>query len=787
MKRQPLYSLLNISALGIGIGTALIILLYMQFELTFDAHNKQADRIYRIETTKIHTVERVIDVSWGGVPGNLAPLIQQDYPQIQSIMRVFPLFRSERIRFELGDKQFQTDEIYAADSNVVEIFSFDWIQGNPAKALTSPNSIVLSESLALQIFGEADPLGQILRSPTPVSALIEGDLQLIVTAVYKDWPDNSHWRPKALISATTDPGLGDAYFNSFNFSTYVLLNPAVQADTFARKLSSIYGRYLDPQREPVLKKADHRLLPLLQIHFDETEGQDYLYTFGAIGLLLLLIALISYVNLTIAQSSREAKEIGLRKVLGSSRQQLLVRYFGESFLFIFLAFLVGILLVNPAVLAVNYWLGLSLAAGDLWQIPILIGMLCIFVGMVLLGGAYPALYLSSFQPVDVIRGKDNTGKHRIPIRTFLVGLQFVVVLFVLVSTGMISTQLTYMRDKDLGFEQRQMVAFELPPNRRASLASLTEQLEESPRIARFCQTSFLPGGGNMIRGPLSVETPEGPQQENVRRGQIDEHFLETMDIQLVEGRAFSPAYPTDTTQSAIVNQTFVRHFGLEDVLGTKVRLGGQGNPNFMRIIGVIEDYHESSLHSPIQPQLYRFTGRRMGMFMLQLEGNPIDGTEELAQIWQQHFPEIPFDLYVLNEVLQEEYESDQIRAHIFFAFSLITICIAFLGLFGLASFLTAQRTKEIGIRKVLGANRTDLLLLMTKPFLYLLLLAALPGFGFGWWFLQDWLENFAFRTDMNIGLFVLVWVSVCLFTVLISGYHALKTASINPVDALRDE
>lgn len=787
ISRKPLYSILNVSSLGIGMATALIILLYMQFELTFDQHNRRAEDLYRVETTRIHTAERVMDVNWRTTPGNLAPLIQQDYPEVKKIGRTFGFFQSERILLEAGEKKIQTDQIYAVDSTISEIFSFDWLYRQSGNALSSPNSIALSERLAKQLFGTSNPVGQIISSRTPARNIPAGPLQLMITGVYKDWPENSHWFPNALVSSSTDPGLGDAYFNAFSFNTYILLQEDVQPDSFAKKLSSIYIRYLDPQREPVMKKATHRLLPLLQIHFDETEGQNYLYTFGAIGLLLLLIALISYVNLAIAQSSKRAKEVALRKVLGSQKQQLILQFLGESFLFTFFGLLLGILLANFGVAIINDWLSLVLDAGDLWQPVILLSMLILLIGLTVLGGAYPALYLSSFQAVDIIRGKGVSGKHRIPIRKLLVGLQFVVVLFVLVCTAMISTQLAYMQEKDLGFEQERMVAFELPQSHHSSRISMIDQFNRSPHIAAFCQTSFVPGGGNMIRGPISVETPEGPQQDFVRRGYVDERYLTTMDIRLVDGRAFSPAFSTDSAQGAIVNQTFIRHFDLTDVIGTKVRLGGQGNPNFLRIVGVVEDYHESSLHNPIQPQLYLYTGQRMSIFVMQLLGNLAQAEQEVEQIWQEHFPETPFNLYVLNELLQEEYESDQIRSNIFKGFSLITICLAFLGLFGLASFLAKQRTKEIGIRKVLGASNPDLLVLMTKPFLYLLLLAALPAFGLGWWFIHTWLENFAFRAEIRPGLFVLVWSCIAILILAVTGWHAIRSAQLNPVDALRDE
>ncbi|GJM35544.1 MAG: ABC transporter permease [Saprospiraceae bacterium] len=783
--RQPVHTLLNLSCLTVGIAATLFILLYIDFELHFDRSNDKADHIYRIETKSIQTPENVREVGFINTPGNLGPLIQQDYPEVEHFVRSFQFFRDEMVTFQYSGDLFEEAAVYAVDPAIFEVFTLKMIKGDPSTALTGPNKILLSESFAQRIFGDENPLGKTLETnlvhsypDTP-----EEQYSFQITGVYQDMPRNSHRLANALISAESDPRLTDYYFNRFNVSTYVLLHDQVDPVIFAPKLSEIYDKYLDRQREQVLVSATHTLNPLTKIHLAETGGYTYIFIFSAIGVLLLLISVISYVNLVTAQASRRALEIGLRKVLGSNRKQLMAQFLVESIGFSFLALLLGILLVFLMMQPLNAMLGLQLYEAQLWQPQMIIGSLVITLLLGLLGGSYPAFFLSSFQPIAVMKGQLAKAT---PLRRMLVAVQFAVVIFVLTFTGMIYDQLQYLSKKDLGFDKKNIVELNLAGQEKLEKwPVLKEMLLQSPYISSAGTSSFTPGD-NMGRRPISANGTAGQEPQFVRWGVIDYDFLETMDIKFVEGRNFSWDFPGDLEQSVVINQRFAKEFGLTNPVGEKIRLGGSGNPNFLIVIGVVEDFHQSSLHSPIESQLF-FVGPASLNLSIKVQKDLSAGLDAISESWAVVFPDTPFEYHFLEDELQRSYEADQRRGKIFFSFSLLTIFIAFVGLFGLASYLSKQRTKEIGIRKVLGASIGEMVILLSKDFLWLVVLAAIPAFATAWYMIGQWLENFATQTSMNYLLYALVLLATLLLTFIVTGFHAFRAALVNPVESLKYE
>lgn len=785
-RRQPLYPLLNLSGLVISIAAALIILLYIQFELNYDRFHAKGERIYRVTTPTVVTHEKSMEVGWQGTHGLLGLYAQQDYPEVEAFVRVFQFFADGAVNFEYGGKTIHEEAVYAVDSNALEIFSFELLNGNQSTALSGPNKVIISQSLATRVFGEENPLGKTLsatithRYPNP-----QTDYLLEVSGVFKDTPKNTHLNTHALISAATDPELDNYYFNDFAFYTYLLLKPHADPDVLAGKLSGMYSTYMDAEREPVMKEALHALLPLWSIHMQGTQGMIYIYIFGGIALLLLLIAGISYVNMATAQSSRRALEVGLRKVLGSTRGTLVRQFLSESLVFTLLSIALAVVLVRHTLEPLNNAIGLQLSTTGLWEPMLLIGMMGIVVLLGLLGGSYPAFFLSSFEPITVIKGQINKGgKHH--LRKVLVGVQLAVVIFVLACTGLIYDQMAYIRHKDLGFNQEQVVMLQLPDGVNVSEGQvLKEQLLQQPAIQAVTFSSFIPGVGGMVRGPIDAETEKGHVHQFVYRANIDYDFLRTMDIDLMAGRNFSREFPTDSTQAVLINQTFVQSFGLENPIGTKIRFGGAGNPHFYRVIGVIEDFHQGSLHNPINSQLFRL--RSATNIVVKTGQDLTAGMAGLESAWKQSYPDAPFEYRFLDEVVQQEYEADQIRGNIFSFFAGLTLFVCFLGLFGLASFLAGQRRKEIGIRKVLGASTGNLLFLISRDFILLAGVAAVPAFVLSWYVIQKWLDNFAFRAETNYGLFAIVLLLTLLLTFLTTGGQAIRTARLNPVDTLRSE
>lgn len=780
--RNKAFSLISILGLALSMAAVLFILLYLDFELNFDRSHAKADHIYRIETQSVQTQEKVIEAGWRSTPANLAPYLQQDYPGVDAFVRFYRFWQEDAVKFQYGEKVIEEAEVYATDASVFEVFSFDLVGGDPQRALSGPNKIVLSESLARQIFGKQNPIGK-----TFTSSILHGlpgkNNALLVTGVYRDLPKNSHLRPEAMISAETDPQLKAYYFNQFNVLTYVLLNQEVDPATLAPKLSAIYKKYLNAEREPVLVHANHEFVPLTNIHFKETGGLTYIYIFSAVGVLLLLIAGISYVNLVTAQAGKRALEIGIRKVMGSHRLQLMTQFLAESLFFTIVALGLGIVLVEIFVSPINNMLGLQLDGSQLWQLPMLLSTLVIILLLGILGGGYPAFFLSSFEPISVMKGRIEKKAH---FRKALLAIQFAIVIFVLTSTGMIYNQLQYLRQKDLGFDKEQIVMLSLPEqNEIRQWPTLKNTLLQSPYVLSAGSSSFTPGTGNMRRGPVSAEGSDGPVQKFAHIGRIDYDFLATMDISVVSGRNFSQDFPGDTSQAVIINEQFVHDFDLKDPLGKKIRFGSKDNPNFFQVVGVIKDFHQSSLHNPVEPQMFLL--KPSNQLAIRIGQDIAAGMRDIEKSWTQIFPNTSFAYHFLDDELQTAYEADRIRGKVFFSLSMLTIFISFLGLFELAAYLAKQRVKEIGIRKILGAGLGEMVLLMTRDFLWLVVVAAVPAFIVAWYMIRQWLENFAFRTEMDYPLFGLVLVFTLLLTFVVTGLHAIRTAQLNPAETLKNE
>jgi putative ABC transport system permease protein len=780
--RQPVHTLLNLSCLAVSIAAALLTLLYLDFELTYDRFHARADQIYRIDTRAIKTREKVIDVQWNATPAPLGPLLKQDYPEVAHFVRFYKFWAADQVAFGYGIEVFGEEAVFAVDSTVFNVFSFGLVRGNPQNALHGPNKIILSESMARRVFNGQDPVGKILTAhwpPKPGGG--NGTYALLVTGVYADPPKNSHLIAEALISSATDPQLTEYYFNTFNVSTYVLLHEEVDPDAFAPKVSRLYEKYLDAAREPVMVSASHALIPLTDIHLEETGGLTYVYTFGAVGLLLLLIATISYVNLTTAQAGRRATEIGLRKVMGSDRRQLVVQFLVESSLLTLLALGLGTLLVVWVVKPLNQLLSLQLDAQQLWQPQLLLGMLLVVVALGILGGSYPAFFLSAIQPVSVMKGKSLTGA---PLRQVLVSIQLGVVIFVLCCTAMIYEQLQYVRRKDLGFDKEHIVRLTLSGGEELRNRTVfKDAILQSAYVAAAGTSDFVPGTDDMVKGPVAADGAAGQEAKFVRRGKIDYHFFATLGIRLVAGRNFSPDFPGDSARAVIVNEALVRAFGLKKPIGEKIRFGDKGNPHFFQVIGVVEDFHQSSLHRPIEPQL--FILRPADQLVVKIGRDIPAAMNHLEKTWAQLFPRTPFAYRFLDDQLQDGYKADQVRGRIFLSFSLLTVFIAFLGLFGLASYLATQRVREVGIRKVLGANVWDVVLLLTKDFVRLVVIAAVPAFVAAWYLVSQWLESFASRAATNLLPLGLILLGNLLLTFLTTGWHALRAARLNPVETLK--
>ncbi len=784
--RRPAFTLLNLSCLTAGLAAALLIILYIDFEANYDVIHSKADHIYQVRTIKYHLGEQIREIDHSGSPRNLANYIKTDIPQVEEVVRVFQFFQNDEVTFENGQRSSKSEFVWAVDENIFEVFDFELLEGDKHSALAGPNKIILTESFAKRLFGNQSPIGAVINTELIHSMPGQGGAhyELIVSGVLKDIPNNSHFFIEALLSSPTDPFLAEYYFSHFNTFNYTLINPAADPAEVAPLLTKIYDDYLDPVREPVLKRAEHILVPLRSIHNLDSGGEIYSYVFGAVAILLLLIALISYVNLSTAQSSQRSVEIGVRKVMGSNRGQLIFQFLTESLLYTGVATLLAFVLTWLSVDYINSWLGLDLVGGRMLQPDFLVGILGLWLILGLLGGAYPAFFLSSFQPVSVIKAKKT---HKAPVRSVLVAIQLGVVIFVLCSTAMIYQQLEYVKQKDLGFDKDLVIRMELEGNDWfEKYQRIKDKLKQMPVVTEVGTSSFLPGVGQMGRRPISADGTAGTEAQFVSSGNFDYEYPGVIGMELSEGRFFSRDFTVDRTNSVIVNEAFVRQFGLEEpIVGQQIKFGHAENPNSETIVGVIKDFHQASLHDPVAGQLFLLNSSPNVFVKLARFDEGI--VKEVKAVWQDLNPEQAFDFAFMDELLQSNYEQDQVRGRIFLFFSILTILIAFLGLFGLAAQMNRQREKEFSIRKILGAQAFQLISLASRSFIKLVFIIALPAVFVSWYFAEQWLQAFAYRTDINYWVFGLVLLLTLFATLLTTGWHAFRVTRNNPAEYLRQD
>lgn len=784
--RRPSFTFLNLSCLTAGLAAVLLILLHIDFETNYDAMHSKADRIYQIRTAELHLGEQVRETENSRSPRNLATYIKSDIPQVEEITRFFHFFQNDEVTLEYGAQAIKTQEIWAADDNLFKVFDFELLEGDPNTALQGPNKIMLTETLAKRLFGNISPLGKTISTELihAVPNQEDGNYQLVVSGILKDLPNNSHIAIEALLSAETDPYLSEYYFGRFNTFNYALINPATSPAEIEPLLSKIYLDYMDPIREPILTKAVHEMVNLSEIHSRDSGGNTYTYIFSAVAVLLLLIALISYVNLATAQSNQRSVEIGVRKVMGSNRRQLIFQFLAESLLYTGVASILALLIAWTSIDYLNNLLGLELVRNRILRVDFLLGIGGLWLLMGLLGGAYPALFLSSFQPVAIIKAKRT---NRAPVRSALVAIQLGVVLFVLCSTGMIYKQLEYVNQKDLGFDNELVIRMELEGSDWfAQYQRFKDQLSQLTVVEEVGTSSFIPGVGQIGRRPISANGTAGTDALFTCFGNFDYDYPEVIGMELLEGRFFSREFTADQTNSVIVNESFVQQFGLEaPIVGQQIKFGGAGNPNSETIVGVIKDFHQQSLHEPVAAQMYLLNSSPNVFIKLARFDESI--VNNIRETWQGINPDHAFDFTFMDDLLQRSYELDHIRGRIFLFFSFLTILIAFLGVFGLATFMNKQREKEFSVRKILGAQALQLIGLASKSFVRLVAFVAIPALLLSWYFAEQWLQAFAYRTTVDFGLFALILLLTMLATLLTTGWHAFKVARHNPAEYLKQD
>ena len=781
-KRDKWYSLLNILGLTIGITFSLFLIFYIKDELSYDRYNEKAARIYRINA---HIKEPDKDtMRWAVTPFPMAPALAKDYPEVEEAVR---FISNGKVMYKNGDLRLYEDKVFLADSNLFRVFTHKFIEGDPQTALKEPKSMVLTQSTAKKFFGNKSCVGKTLENAS-------GDVYKI-TAVITDVPKNSHILFNVLISRSSLPADFANNWGGFGFFTYVLLKPNTSAALFEKKMAPIYDKYLASIFAQYNIKMRFGAMPITSIHLhsdmanepEELGSMSYIYIFSAVAFFMLLIACINYMNLTTARSARRAKEIGMRKVTGSSRLQLVSQFLIESTLTAFFALLLALGLIALLLPTFNSLSGKFISFSTLLRpdtLLILLGII-LFVGFV--GGSYPAFYLSKFNPVSVLKGSLSKGSSNVVLRRSLVVIQFSISMIMLICTWIVYGQLKYLRNKDLGFNKEQVLVASANSNSdiRSKILSFKNEMRTDPQVMAVSTAQAVPGSGVNFN-LFSVESKNGWVDKGVDCYAVDEDYFNTLGIKVVKGRNFSGL--SDTLRSIIVNENMVKEFGWgENAIAKKVKFPGDTSGNYLEVVGVIKDFNQKSLYNPIAPLLLFYAPNNNTIQLKLRVGNIPSAIAGIEKKWKAAFPELPFQYTFLDQDFDSQYAADQKRSKIFTAFSILTILITCLGLLGLIAFTTQQRQKEISVRKVLGANIGQIIPLITRNFILLVGLSCFIAFPVAWYFMDKWLKIFPYNTGLSATPFILSAITVLLITLLTVIFHTMKAALANPVKSLRTE
>jgi putative ABC transport system permease protein len=796
--KQKGYSFINIIGLAIGVASALMILLYVQEELSYDRFHENADQIHRIYIDgKIAGDEIIGAISCAPIGATM----MKDYPEVVNSTRLFTFGGEPIIRFE--DKNFVVEKFYYADSTFFDVFTVEFLRGDPKTALNRVNTLVLTEEIAERLFGKDDPLGKSLKVGN------DGE-DFEITGVVRGFPKNSHFSFNILGSLITIPQLANSTMWIGNNSyTYILLQEGTSYKDLEAKMPEMVAKYAGPQMqmfsnatwEEFLEggnKYGYKLQPLKDIHLRsdleyEIEPQGNIttiYIFSIIAFFLIIIASINFMNLATARSAGRAREVGIKKVVGSYKSQLVRQFLFESILLSFISLLVALLLVELLLPNFNNFTGRDLALfrnGEWSFLPYIIA-LGLFVG--LLAGSYPAFYLASFRPVKVLKGSIQTGMKGGYLRSILVIFQFTIAIFLIVSTVVVYRQLQYVQKKDLGYEKENLLVIDRAYALRDQRNAFKDELLTNPAIKMVSQTNNLP---SYIHGNTAYR-PEGAGPDEIRATNLyftDENFQKTMGIELLKGRWFSKDIPGDST-AVVLNEAAVKAYGFEDPVGKNImRVGGNPDSTDLKltIIGVVKDFNYESLHQSIKPLIIEFNRNRFASYFI-ARIHPDNYQGALAFIeekWNSIVPDQPMEYGFLDDTLSTNYKDDRNAGILYALFAILAIFVSSLGLLGLASFTAEQRTKEIGIRKVVGASVPLIMRLLSREVVWLVIISSVIAWPLAYFFMKNWLQNFAFSVNLGVVIFFLASVFTLAIAILTTGFQAYRAATSNPANTLRYE
>lgn len=795
LSRHKTYTAINTIGFAVGLACCLLIGLYVRHELSYDRFHEKADRTYRMILDSV-ILDNEIESPL--TPAPMAATLVSDFPEVEHATRIrgTEIFDDAELVIEYGDKRFTEQRVYFADSSLFNVFSFHALSGNPSTMLAAPNSIVLTASMAAKYFGQEEALGK--------SLLINEENTFLITGIIEDVPTNSHWQFDFLVSLSTLPASADTDWFNNSLYTYFTTQPDADIHALEEKLKPFVNEQVSPRMSALLGmnidrfhaeggKLEYYAQPLLDIHLYSNLRKELqpngdiqsVYIFVTIAFLILLIASANFINLSTAQSAGRSKEVGVRKVLGSRRHQLKLQFLIEAQLLCLASISIALVIIWRMLPMVNERLGtaMTLPLDAPLFVPIL---LLTIIGVSTLAGIYPAFYLSSFAPAKVLKGQIRTGMKGGRLRKSLVIAQFTITFVLATTTGLVYQQMQYVQNKRLGFDAEQVITLDLTSVDRQNVKAFKQEIQLLSGVQSLASIDHVPDRLISNAGTYRPATASTDDLEVIWQVYADENIIETLDMHLLAGEGLSSG-DASGIPAVLLNQKAVDLFGWEDPVGEL--LASQEADNNFRVAGILEDFHFESLHEEVKPIVIALANdANLNHVAVRLNPNVIPQTLASIQlIWTSFYPETPATFSFLDDQLDALYRNDQQQAQLFGLFTGLAIFIACLGLFGLAAFMTEQRIKEVGVRKVMGASVAQILVLFSRDFLSRIAISFVIGAPIALLLIRHWLDRFAYKLPVSAGVFALAGLAVILIVLATISFHSIRAALANPINALRYE
>jgi len=791
LRQQKKYALINMLGLSVGLAAVILVLLFVRDELSYDTFHQKKDRIYRVTIAFLQDGEFNEQAI---TPYRLAPALSETFGDIEQIARI----DDQDVYVAYDDKRFLENKVMIADSSLFEIFTFEWIEGDPASALQAPFTVVITESIARKYFGDASPIDKTLRVRDTYDVLVKG--------VIKDMPTNSHFHANIFISMTSgDQIYPDIVLNNWGEGsqyTYLLLPENYPAEKLIAQFPEFIHTHIGEEAPDYVQVG---LQPLMDIHLRSHLRMElgangdirYVYIFGAIALFILLIACINYMNLATARSLTRAKEVGLRKVIGAQRKQIVFQFLGEAILISLFSLIIAIILAEITLPFFNQLAGKQMHLTTTDNLSIFLVLILLAIGVGLISGSYPALFLSGFQPIKIFKKQlGESSSSQLRLRKVLVVLQFTISIFLIVGTLTVNRQLSFLQNKKLGFDREHLILLPIPLDSvQNDYEAFKNEILRNPHVTLATASNKRLTRGLTSNLDYQIEgiesNPEG--ETSLKTITCDPDFFKTLGVKVLEGRDFDKTRRADLENAFILNQSAVKSLGLSDPIGKRVSTYTL-SPDITwldksgYIIGVVEDFHFEPLSNTIKPVAYHLSDSWLNWMSIRVAGDHIP--EALAHVEATHYqfaPDQDFSYSFLEEDIMQLYHTEARVLKIATTFCILAIFIACLGILGLAAYSTQQRAKEIGIRKVLGASLRDILRLLTKEIVLLVLIAGIAGSILGGFAMNQWLSDFPYRIDLNLTTFLLAILSAMIVALITIMTQVLRIAQINPIQVIQYE